>query len=569
MAVTSSATDIGELERFIEAQLEPFRVPGVAVAIVHGDEVLLCRGFGTRNLDGNLPMTADTVMPIGSVSKSFTSALVATLVDDEKLEWDKPVRDHLPQFRMHDPAATEHMSPRDLLAHRSGLPRHDLVWYGNEELTRAGLVERLRHLEPNVSFRQLWQYNNLMYITAGHLAERLLDVTWEEGVRSRLLEPLGMAATTFSVASAQASADHARPYVLRDQQLREVPFRGLDLAGPAGSINSTVTDMARWAIVHANGGAVGGRQVISAAAMKQLHTAAMVMPDLTEYWPENSSTGYALGWMVDNYRGHRVVQHGGNIDGFSAMVSVMPAQRLGVVVLANRNGTPLRDVIPLHVYDQMLGLEPIPWETRYREMEAAVIAGMREGKSHRAASSQPVPHSHPLDAYAGRYVHPGYGTFSFRVEGDVLAPSYNSNRMQLRHLHYESFELEIEPFEEGQAVPVRFETDDDGEVSAAHIKLEASVDAIEFRKLPDESLSDLAAFARYAGTYALGPIAVEVILDDGTLYAQVAGQPRTKLMPKRLRLFVAGETGTTIEFVEEDGNVVRLVTSGAAFARTV
>lgn len=568
MTLTASATHIGELERFIEAQLEPFRVPGVAVAIVRGDDVLLCRGFGARNLDGNLPMTADTVMPIGSVTKSFTSALVATLVDDGKLDWDKPVRDHLPQFRMHDAAATEHMTPRDLLSHRSGLPRHDMVWYGNEEITRADVVERLRHLEPNVSFRQLWQYNNLMYITAGHLTERLLDMTWEEGVRTRLLEPLGMSASTFSVASAQAAVDHARPYVLKEEQLVEVPYRGLDLAGPAGSINSTVADMARWAMAHANGGSVGGQQVISPAAHKQLHTTAMVMPDATEFWPENSSIGYALGWMVDNYRGHRVVQHGGNIDGFSAMVSVMPTERLGVVVLANRNGTPLRDVIPLRVYDQLLELEPIPWETRYGEMEKAVIAGMREGKTHRAASAQSAPHSHPLDAYAGRYSHKGYGTFSFRVDGEVLVPSYNSNRMRLSHLHYESFELEIEPFEQGQGVPVRFETDDDGEVSAVRIKLEASVDAIEFRKLPDESLNDLATFARYVGTYSLGPISVEVALEDTTLYAQVAGQPRAKLVPKRRGLFVAGETGSTIEFVQEAGTVVRLVTAGAAFART-
>lgn len=564
---TATTTEVAELEAFIEAQLEPFKVPGVAVAIVRGDEVLLSRGFGRRNLASDLPMTEATVMPIGSVSKSFTSALVATLVDDGQLEWDKPVREYLPGFRMHDPAATEHLTVRDMLAHRSGLPRHDLVWYGNEELTRADVVERLRHLEPSVSFRQLWQYNNLMYLTSGYLAEQLTGMTWEEGVRTKLLEPLGMASTTFTVGAAQSSADHARPYVLKDDVLVEVPYRGLDLAGPAGSINSSVLDLARWAVVHAGTGVFDGRQVISPGALKQLHTPAMVTPDTTEFWPENTSMGYALGWMVDNYRGQRVVQHGGNIDGFSAMVSVMPTERIGVVILVNRHATPFNNVIPLRVYDHLLGLEPLPWEARYRDLYESMAAGGRAAKSHRSASAQSAPPSHPLADFAGRYSHPGYGVFSVRVEGDALVPSFHANRLRLTHLHYDTFQLEVEPFDEGEPTPLRFETDYDGEVALARIKLEPSVEPIVFRKLPDESLRNPAELARYAGTYALGPITVEVTVDGDALMAQVTGQRRTKLVPKRRNLFTAAEGDSTVEFVEEEGRLTRLVTAGAVFGR--
>src|SRR5258708_14596618 len=226
-----------ELERLIEEERQRFDVPGVAVAVVHGGRVVLSRGFGQRDLAKGLPVTDQTLFAIGSSTKAFTASLCGALVDDGLLEWDRPVRHYLPRLRMHDPVATELLTVRDMLSHRSGLPRHDMLWYGNEKLRREELVERLPHLEPNKTFRELWQYNNLMYVTAGYLAGELMGCGWEEAVRRRLLQPSGIGGTNFSVLESQQAPDHALPHAPTAAGLVEVPFRGLDLAGPAGPLH--------------------------------------------------------------------------------------------------------------------------------------------------------------------------------------------------------------------------------------------------------------------------------------------------------------------------------------------
>lgn len=566
MAVAAS-TELAHLEQYIEDQLAAFHVPGVSLAVIKGDDILLLKGFGKRRLEGDLPMTENTVMPIGSTTKTFTSALLATLVDDGLIEWDKPVRDYLPDFRMYDPVATDNMTPRDLLCHRSGLPRHDMVWYGNKELTRADAVHRLRYLKPNKGFREVWQYNNLMFLTAGYLAETLLGMSWEDAVRTRLLEPLGMSNTTFSVDEAQALPDHARPYVFKDEKNEEVPYRGIDLAGPAGSINAPLKDLARWAVVHANKGSFEGKQIVSAAAVKQMHGAAMVMPEGGDYWPENTGIAYGLGWFINIYRGHRVLHHGGNIDGFSSMLTVIPEAGIAVVALTNLHGTPLRDFLPLRIFDELLGLEPLPWEARYLELFEGIRSGMKTAKEHRAATTQDAPTSHPLEAYAGRYTHPGYGVVTIRHQDGILVPEYNDNRIRMKHLQYDTFELEVEPFDEGQGMRVRFETDFDGEVSVLRVPFEPSVDPIEMRREPDDSLKDESTLQRYAGEYSIGPVVATVTVDDHELYIEVAGQPRQKLIPKRARLFGSEASEATVEFVEVEGKITSVVAGGVSLTR--
>src|SRR5438309_1618872 len=396
------ATEVAEvkmtaLEELIEQERQRFRVPGVAVAVVKGDEVLVSRGFGKRDVAKDQPVTDQTLFAIGSSTKAFTASLVGALVDDGLIEWDKPVRNYLPHFRMYDPVATEHLTARDMLSHRSGLPRHDFLWYDNQTLKRAEIVERLQYLEPNKSFRELWQYNNLMFITAGYLAGELLGCTWEEAVKQRLLDPLGMTNTNFSVYESQKSADHSRPYGEKADEIIEVPFLGAELAGPAGSINSCIADMTRWAMVQVEG-KVEGRQVISPAALKELHAVTIVLAEsaLDDLWPDAKNNAYALGWFVMNYRGRTVVHHGGNVDGFSTMVSLLPDEKIGVWVLTNLHPSGLRDVVPYVVYDHLLGLEPLPWGERYDELYRSLLGGMKAAAAHKAEKAASAPPSHPL-----------------------------------------------------------------------------------------------------------------------------------------------------------------------------
>jgi CubicO group peptidase (beta-lactamase class C family) len=227
---------VERIREHVNRERERFIVPGCAVVVVADGEVLLSEGFGQRDVDGDAPVTARTLMPIGSSTKTFTSALCAALVDDGKLDLDRPLRELLPGFRLHDPIASELVSVRDCLSHRSGLPRHDLLWYAGEgRLSREDLIAALPHLPPTKPFRQTWQYNNLLYTTAGYLAGKLYGGTYEEAVRQRLLEPLGMTRTNFRVAEVEQDGDHSRPYTLTDEdQVKEVPYAHLDLVGPAG-----------------------------------------------------------------------------------------------------------------------------------------------------------------------------------------------------------------------------------------------------------------------------------------------------------------------------------------------
>ncbi|MGH7919878.1 MAG: serine hydrolase [Candidatus Dormibacteraceae bacterium] len=539
------------LEETIERERERHRVPGVAVAVVRGGEVLLSRGFGLRDVAGGLEVTPQTLFAIGSATKAFTTALAGTLVDEGKLDWDRPVRHYLPGFRMYDPVATEHLNVRDLLCHRSGLPRHDLVWYGNETLTKAQVVERLRYLEPNKTFREAWQYNNLMYLTAGHLCAELSGMSWEDAVRTRLLEPLGMGNTNFSVRECEAAADHATPYQEQKDEISPMPFRGLDLAGPAGSINSCIEDLTSWAVLNVNGGKLGDRQIVSEAALKVIQSPAMVTPEGGELWPEYYETGYALGWFLRSYRGYKVLHHGGNIDGFSAMVSLLPSHRIGVVVLTNRNVTPLRDVIPFLVYDHLLELAPIDWGERHDTLYKAMFGGLREAADLRRESRKNAPPSHPLADYGGRYHHPGYGDLLVGVEDEArLVPHYNNLDVTAEHVHFDVWELEIADSELPSAIQAVFRTGADGAISAVEVNLEPAVDPIVFEKQAAEDLSSREVLSRYEGRYAMGPLTAAVELQaDGRLTVELVGQGRAVLLPAQERSFkVEGQPALSVEF---------------------
>jgi len=195
-----------DFEEVVTDAMKKFDVPGMAIAIVKYNDVVYSKGFGYRDVEKQLPVTPDTLFAIGSSTKAFTTFVLGTLVDEGKIEWDKPVRNYIPWFKLYDTGASERMTPRDLVTHRSGLPRHDLVWYNNYDASRKWLVERLPYLEPSADLREKFQYNNLMFLTAGYLTEVVTGKTWEEAVRERILLPLSMTRTNFSVADSQSSA---------------------------------------------------------------------------------------------------------------------------------------------------------------------------------------------------------------------------------------------------------------------------------------------------------------------------------------------------------------------------
>src|SRR5215471_10753160 len=501
------------LEKFVEEQLHVWKVPGIAVAVVKDDTVSTMEGFGRRN--DTDPVTPQTLFAIGSSTKAFTATSIGALVDEGLLEWDTPVREYLPSFRMYDPVATERLTVRDMLSHRSGLPRHDLCWYDEQGFTRVDIVVRLRHLQPNKDLRQVWQYNNLMYLTAGYLAGELAGMTWEALVRTKLLEPLRMLSTNFSVLESQRAKDFALPYDERNEQIIEIPFRLIDLVGPAGSINSSVEDMVAWLRVNLRQGEINGRRVLAAATVREMHAPTMVIPE-ARLFPGAADIAYGLGWFIGTYREHKVVHHGGNIDGFTALVIFLPNDRMGVVALANKHATSLPIVVAYRAFDELLGLDPIDWSGRLKGQMDALKVGMQESRELKLPVPD-APPSHAIEDYVGTYAHPAYGTFSVRPEDGKLTPLYRTLQLELTHRHYDIFDITVQDFEH-MHLEATFVTDLEGNIDAVRVSLEPTVAPIVFQRLPEPPPSLDALVGNYAirllvatvGTSPAGRLTVEM-----------------------------------------------------------
>jgi CubicO group peptidase (beta-lactamase class C family) len=524
-------TALAAFDAIVAKGLQGLNVPGLAVAIVVNNEVVLAKGYGYRDLEKKIPMTADTIMAIGSSSKAFTTFAMGTLVDEGRLEWDVPLRRYIPWFSLTDAGTSERITPRDLVTHRSGLPRHDLVWYNNYSASREEFVRRLAYLEPTADLREKFQYNNLMFLTAGYLVETITGKKWEDSIRQLVLDPLGMMRTNFSVLDSQKDSDFAFPYDEKKGKLERIPFRNISNIGPAGAINSCVNDMGRWLLVHLNSGKLKDKPIIQPQTIQDMHLAHMPTgqtPDIAELSPSS----YGMGWFVDTYRGHGRVHHGGNIDGFSAMVSMFPGDGIGFVVLSNMNGTGLPELLIRQATDLILDLQPKDWigEAAERKAKGMELAKQAETKkmSRRILKTKPA---HALDAYAGDYNHPGYGDLQVTLQNGKLSFSYNGITTPLEHWHYETFNGQKADDPTFSDFKLTFRTDVNGRVTALEALMEATLDGMVFKKKPAARLFDPAYLKKFTGRYTLLDQTLTVSLKGNSLKLVLPGQPELDLVP--------------------------------------
>jgi CubicO group peptidase (beta-lactamase class C family) len=540
---------LDSIDSFVEKALADFQVPGVAIAIVRNDDIVLSKGYGLRNLKEKLPVTPKTLFAIGSSTKSFTVMSVGVLADQGRIDWDKPVREYLPNFRLFDQTATEKMTPRDLVTHRSGLPRHDLMWY-NSPLKRKDIFERLRYLEPNRDFRSTWQYQNLMYMTAGYLAGQVADMPWETLVRERIFKPLGMTSSNFSVNDSQKTGDYALPYSRIKEEVQAVPFRNIDEIGPAGSINSNIEDMIRYVRMHLNKGKYESTQVASEALVRDMQTPQMVIPAVPRH-RELGHDSYGMGFFVTSYRGHKLVHHGGNIDGFSALVTFMPQDNIGMVILANMNGSPLPSMLSYQVYDRLLGMEPVDWTARIKDDERRAKQSEEEAKKRGITPQRPNTRpSHDLAEYAGEYEHPGYGVMKVGLENGELSAKFNGFTGSLKHFHYDVFEVAQADMNPLSKSKIQFHSNVQGDVDRLTAPVETNVKEISFARLPDRQMSERSFLEPLTGKYALGPQQVSFeIRADGVMTIVLPGRPPAELEGVRgTRFNVKGRAGFSVEF---------------------
>ena len=528
-AQDNPAFDLSGLDTQFEKVLADWKVPGVGIAVVHKDQLLMAGGYGLKDVENNLPANENTLFAIGSSTKAFTATALCKLAGEGLIDMDEPVRTYLPDFELYDEYAGKKMTPRDLLCHRSGLPRHDLVWYGSPR-SRKELFATLKYLEPTTSFRGIWQYQNLMYMTAGYLLEEVTGQSWEAYIKSNFLDPLQMTTANTSVEVSKSTDDFAYGYRRNEEEVLKMDFRNIDAIGPAGSINASALEMANWLIMQLNGGKFGETEIIGAADLAQTHVPHMVMPGgMTD---EVSYRSYGLGWFLATYRGKFRVEHGGNIDGFSANVCLFPRDSIGIVVLTNMNGTGATGVIRNLIADRLLDLEYIDWNEKLladvrkaEEAQQEAAGGEEEEDLARKKNTKP---SHDLAAYTGTYKNHAYGPAEITLDGKTLKLKHHvtGEAMALEHYHYDVFNLSFL----GQNLKFWFETGPDGEIARLVSELQNGVDPIVFDKQPKIEKLTAEQLAPYTGEYELMGTTVTVSVKDGELKMLVPGQPEYTLL---------------------------------------
>lgn len=560
LSVSNLPFDFAQFEKFVHKVMDQWKVPGVAIGVIKGKKLIYARGFGYRDLKRKLPVTHDTLFAIGSCTKAFTATAAGILVDEGKLEWDKPIIEYLPNFRLYNDYATTHTTLRDLLTHRTGLPRHDLVWYG-ASLTREQLYERLRYLKPSKDFRQLWQYQNLMFMTAGYLIEKITGKSWEDFVHKRILQPLKMSRTNFSVEVSKKDSNAALPYREEKGRLKRIVFRNIDAMGPAGSINSTIKDMANWIILQLNKGLFRGKRIISKTTLKEIHTPQMIIPRERKY-KELFYSSYAMGWAVTAYRGHLILLHGGSIDGFVAMVSFMPDDNLGVIVFVNKSRSPVTSIFTYALYDRLLGYKPAPWNERFwKEYEEAKKAK----KKAQICKTGTYP-SHPLRDYEGEYEHPAYGVVKLKVKNGKLVLTFHDYELPLKHCHYDIFIAEKEVLT--GRIKVSFFTNKAGRIDRIAIPLEPKVEDIIFRRKTAE-IKNIAFLKKFTGRYSAGETIIEIDLRGKKLVIKI-GELVQKLLPLSEKEFQLKDyPSMSVKFIENaEGKVtaVQIIQPDGAYS---
>jgi CubicO group peptidase (beta-lactamase class C family) len=461
------SADASAIDALMREALKSWQVPGAALAVVQGERVVYLKGFGVADVRTRQPVTPDTVFAIGSCTKSFTSCVLAMLADEGKLDWDDPVRRHVPSFRLADPLADANVTLRDLLCHRTGVGSHDLLWYrapwGLEEMIR-----KVGRLQPEYSFRSAFEYQTVLYATAGYAAGKAAKTTWAELVRRRIFEPLEMSRATVTTPAALEKGMLASPHRrARDGQAEAMAWYPIREANPAGSINASVRDLAKWVQFQLGDGTYKGKRLVSAANLAETHTpqfALRLEGGRRAMHPDTLQLSYAMGWVVLDHRGHLLYMHGGAIDGFRAQFTLVPHANLGLVLLNNLEGTMMNLAVSNSLVDHFLGGRPKDWNAYYgdlvRREEAERQATARAFQARRHTGTRP---SRELAAYVGSYEDPAYGTARVTLADGKLYWHWSSFDCPLEHYHFDTFTAVHEHLVHAQVV---FALDADGEVAS-------------------------------------------------------------------------------------------------------
>ncbi len=466
------------LDRMIKREMKCGELLGLTAGVVAEGQTVFEKGYGIRDAKQSLKVTSDTLFSIGSTGKAFTAMLAALLVDDGVLDLDCPVIEYIPGFKLYDKYATQHVTLRDMLSHRTGLPRHDFVWWETDH-SRQELFRRLRYLKPTKGFREEFQYNNLMFMAAGVVFESISGLSWEELIQQRIFDPLGMNQAKLFEPTLFKKANIAKGHRYSKKIKRFIPEAPNHLAAlaPAGMIFLNAADMCKWMLFHLNKGKLGRKKLISGTALKQLWS-----PNIgtKEFFGKDQAkeVAYGLGWFIREREGLMTLEHGGYINQTYTYVTLIPEKGVGIFISAT--GQELGSIVSAHALhmaaiQKILGVRVSRWKQRIHKsmQKAKEVSESAEQKMKDSAGLAAAPHSLELQAYTGDYQHPAYGLIQIKVSRNGLHCIYGKEKLHLYHLAHEKFTSSKSVFLE-QSHSFEFRLGKSGNVSSILVCFEES-----------------------------------------------------------------------------------------------
>lgn len=549
------------LDKTLNKIMESTQTVGFSVAIVKGDKIIYSKGFGYKDLENKTKVDENTLFPIGSTSKAFTTALLGIMEDEEGLKFSDSPKKYIPQLEFYNDELNNNVTIEDMVCHRTGLPRHDFSWYLFTTENKDSLIARVKYHKPFTEIRKKWFYNNFMYLAQGLITEKLTGKSWEDNIRDRFFGPLQMKTSNLTIDELEQSENISKGYSLENFTTNTLtPYYSIDAISPAGSINSSANEMANWLKVWLNNGKCNGTQILPESYVKKAINPLMIVGQgiADEQFPDQHLNSYGYAWFNSSYKGHYRLEHGGNIDGFTANVSFFPTDDIGIVVLSNQDGSMLPTLVRNAISDELLDLERTDWPSFYSEKIAEYKKIKTEKK--KMESENEVPNStpsHELIDYTGNYTHKGYGTIHLNLVNDSLWANFTREKAYLDHTHFDIFKPRIvksnkKISEDGIGFNFNFKTNDLGDIEGVYLKLESTLEPLFFKRSPAELTVSKADLEKFAGSYVLSGAELKLSVKNENLILFVPGQPEYTLNPIKANEFII--SGLSDYKVEIDGD---------------
>ncbi|MGV9003559.1 serine hydrolase [Flavobacterium sp.] len=547
------------LDKEMAKNLKDWNIPGLGIGIIKNGKLVYVKGYGYRDYEKKLPITENTLFQIASNTKLFTATAIGFLVDEGKLDWDKPIKTFVPSIQFYNNDLNNSITIRDMLSHRTGVTRHDLIWY-KSDINRTDLFSKLKYLEPTQPLRQGFLYNNLMYAASGHIINLIEGKTWEQYVQEKILNPLQMTNTVFSINDMTKQADVFVPYnEKRDtNNLYKLDYLSdTDALGPAGSIISNIKDLSHWLAALMNKGMYEGKQVIPAAVVKATMEPSIALSNsfAEQGYTEIVNPIYGMGRQSMSYRGHQLVLHGGDLNGIHSQISYMPQDEIGVIVFVIGDHSLSYNAIVYNVYERLLGLSITPWSERGLVNRDAGKKMGKEGREKvligQVKNTKPT---HPIADYTGDFENPAYGIINITQQDTLMMFKLHNIQQPLHHFHYDRFDTNND--EVDGLFSLNYQTNPQGDIDRFVISVDEG--EVTFVKKTDATLSSIQTLTKYTGTYKIGTNKMNVILKDKNhLYLETT--PNIELIPYKENIFKIKEySDFIIEFIIENGKVVAL-----------